>query len=121
MNKQQIKKLDFFENYENLNQNSVVLDFGANIGDVSDIIFKKFNCNIFAYEPNIACYNYMKERFVNIQKIRVINCAVSNYRGDGFLYFHYNSKGNNDTRYILTTMFYILTGYHKILLIAKKY
>ena len=100
MNKEQVKKLDFLENYKNLNQNSIVLDLGANIGDVSDFIFRRYNCNIFAYEPNIVCYNYMKQRFIDNQKIRIINSAVSNYSGEAFLYFHYDSKGNNDTRYI---------------------
>ena len=46
MNKEQVKKLDFLENYKNLNQNSIVLDLGANIGDVSDLIFRRYNCNI---------------------------------------------------------------------------
>lgn len=100
MNKNCIKKLDFFNEYYELNSNSIVLDFGANIGDVSDMIFKKYKCNIYAYEPNVACYNHMKNRFLDNEKIRIYNLAVSNYKGTGFLYFHYNSKGNNDIRYV---------------------
>ena len=100
MKKNNIKKLDFFEAYSELNSNSIVLDIGANVGDVSDIIFNRYHCNIYAYEPNIACYNHMKNRFLNNKKIRIYNLAISNFTGAGFLYFHYNSKGNNDSRYI---------------------
>ncbi|MDC3187084.1 hypothetical protein OA974_02100 [Pelagibacteraceae bacterium] len=49
-----IKKLNFFDNYFDLNENSIVLDFGANIGDVSEYVYNKYHCNIYAYEPNIA-------------------------------------------------------------------
>ena len=42
----------------------------------------------------------MKERFVNKNKIRINNCAVSNFKGKDYLYFHKNSEGNNDFRYI---------------------
>ena len=45
-----------------------------------------------------ACFNFMKERFLDNDKI-LYKC-VSNFTGDSFLYFHYDAKGNNDTRYI---------------------
>ena len=87
-----IKKLNFFDNYFDLNENSIVLDFGANIGDVSEYVYNKYHCNIYAYEPNIACFNYMKERFAKKKKVRLHNYAVSNFSGYDFLYFHNNSK-----------------------------
>ena len=93
-----IKKLNFFDNFSNLNEKSTVLDIGANIGDITNTIFEKYRCNIHAYEPNIACYNYMKKRFINNSKIKLHNYAVSNFSGYDFLYFHFKSKGVNDTR-----------------------
>ena len=95
-----IRKLSFFDNSIALNQKSVVLDIGANIGDVTKIIFDKYGCNIHAYEPNIVCYNYMEKRFSNNSKIILHNYAVSNFNGDDFLYFHFDSNGINDARYI---------------------
>ena len=59
-----IKTLDFLDNFLILNEKSTVLDIGANIGDITNRIFEKYKCNIHAYEPNIACYNYMKKRFM---------------------------------------------------------
>lgn len=100
MNDSEIKKLNFFDNYNKLNKDSVILDFGANIGEVSDHIYNKYKCNIYAYEPNVACYNYMKKRFINNDKIKIFNLAVSNYSGNSFLYFHKDAAANNDERFI---------------------
>ena len=85
MNKEQVKKLDFLENYKNLNQNSIVLDLGANIGDVSDLILEDIIV-IFLLIAKHTCYNYMKKRFINNKKIRIINSAVSNYMGCIFIF-----------------------------------
>ncbi len=100
MNQNSINKLSFFDNYELLNTESIVLDIGANTGEVTDYIFRKYKCNIYAYEPNPACYNHMKNKYSKIDKIIINNCAISNFNGSDFLYFHYDAKGNNDIRYI---------------------
>mgnify|MGYP001214294286 FL=1 len=100
MNQNSINKLSFFDNYELLNTESIVLDIGANTGEVTDYIFRKYKCNIYAYEPNPVCYNHMKNKYSKIDKIIINNCAISNFNGNDFLYFHYDAKGNNDIRYI---------------------
>ena len=78
-------------NLEHINNNSIILDIGANIGDVTDVIMKKYNPNIYCYEPNISCYNYMLQRFKKNSKIKIFNVAVSNFSGKTFLYFHNKS------------------------------
>ena len=78
-------------NLEHINNNSIILDIGANIGDVTDVIMKKYNPNIYCYEPNISCYNYMLKRFKKNSKIKIFNVAVSNFSGKPFLYFHNKS------------------------------
>ena len=50
-------------NLENINNNSIILDIWANIGDVTDVITKKYNPNMYCYEPNIICYNHTLKRF----------------------------------------------------------
>ena len=80
-------------NLEHINNNSIILDIGANIGDVTDVIMKNYNPNIYCYEPNISCYNYMLKRFKKNSKIKIFNVAVSNFTGKTFLYFH--KKSNN--------------------------
>ena len=75
-------------NLEHINNNSIILDIGANIGDVTDLIMKNYSPNIYCYEPNIICYNYMRKRFKKNSKIKIFNVAVSNFSGKTFLYFH---------------------------------
>ena len=75
-------------NLEHINNNSIILDIGANIGDVTNVIMKNYSPNIYCYEPNIICYNYMRKRFKKNSKIKMFNVAVSNFSGKTFLYFH---------------------------------
>ena len=79
-------------NLNHIDSNSIILDIGANVGDIADLLFKKFNSNIFCYEPNIGCCKYMINRFKNNPKIKVFNFAVSNFTGTSFLYFHKKAK-----------------------------
>ena len=45
---------------DDLNEDSVVLDFGANVGSFSKAILRRYNCKVFAYEayPKI-CEKYL--------------------------------------------------------------
>ena len=96
----EIKYYNLLGSLKHINKDSVVLDFGANIGDVTNYIYTKFMPSIHSYEPNIVCYNYMLKRFENFSKIRIYNLAVSSFTGKSYLYFHVKSKGINDPNYI---------------------
>ena len=85
---------------KHINKDSIVIDLGANVGEVTNYIYNKFMPSIHSYEPNIVCYNHMVKRFENISKIKIYNLAVSNFTGESFLYFHLKSKGINDFQYI---------------------
>ena len=82
-----------------LDQNSIVLDFGANVGDVSHYIYSKYQCNLFLYEPNPHCYQILKNRFKTNNKIKIFNKGVFNRTGFLDLYFHRDSKSVDDVRY----------------------
>ena len=84
-------------NLEHINNKSIILDIGANIGDVTDVIMKKYDPYIYCYEPNISCYNYMLKRFKKNSKIKIFNLAVSNFSGKSYLYFH--KKATNITEF----------------------
>ena len=94
------KYYNLLDNLRHINKESVVLDLGANIGDVTSYLYEKFMPSIYSYEPNIVCYNHMIKRFENFSKIKIHNFAVSNFTGKSYLYFHVNSKGINDYKYI---------------------
>lgn len=91
---------DILSNLSHINKDSLIIDIGANVGNVTDFLYNKFKANIYSYEPNISCYKFMKKRFESINKISLFNLAVSNFNGKSHLYFHVNSKGINDTKYI---------------------
>jgi FkbM family methyltransferase len=75
-----------------LNSNSIVLDFGANIGDVSQYLNDMFNCKIYCYEPDPNAYNFLKQRFKNNYSINTSNLAITNDGQEKKLYFHKQSK-----------------------------
>ena len=75
-----------------LNSKSTVLDFGANIGDVSQHLNDMFCCKIYCYEPDPNAYNFLKQRFVINHNIKTFNLAITNDGQDKKLYFHKESK-----------------------------
>ena len=79
-------------NLKHISNNSIILDIGANVGDVSDVLIKTYDPKIYCYEPNISCYKHMVSRFKNNPKIKIFNFAVSNFTGKTFLYFHKKAK-----------------------------
>lgn len=94
------KYFNLLNNLKHINKNSLVIDIGANIGDVTNFLYNKFNSSIHCYEPNISCYNYMLKRFEKNPKIKVFNLAVSNFTGKTNLYFHIKAKNIKDQNYI---------------------
>lgn len=79
-------------NLNHINNESLVLDLGANIGDITDLIYQRYAPNIHCFEPNISCCKYMQKRFKVINKIHIYNLAVSNFTGKASLFFHKHSK-----------------------------
>ena len=79
-------------NLKHINNDSIILDIGANIGDVTNIINKKYDSHIYCYEPNLSCYKHMLKRFKGNKKIKIFNVAISNFSGKTFLYFHQKAK-----------------------------
>ncbi|MDB0045463.1 FkbM family methyltransferase [Candidatus Pelagibacter sp.] len=87
------KKYQNFKKLE-LNKNSIVIDLGANIGLVSQLISDKHDCNIYCYEPNEYAYKELINRFKNNKKIHCFNSAVTEKTKEEKIYFHQNSKKN---------------------------
>ena len=54
----------FIELIKPLNQKSIVLDIGANIGNVSNFILEKKGSKVFAFEPNKFCFD-IKPRYID--------------------------------------------------------
>ena len=77
-----------------IDQNSVVLDIGANVGDISQCILDLYNPNIYCYEPNNDAFKVLKKRFNNFEKIIPINKSVTDKNGKAKLYYHILNNEN---------------------------
>ena len=86
-----------------LKKDSVFIDLGANIGNVSTYINDKFGCKIFCYEPHPSAYNYLKKKLGKYKNITTINCAVSNQTSEQDIYLHKDSSKQNDLFYAEAT------------------
>lgn len=56
-----------------------IIDIGTNLG----IDFKNYSLksNIYSFEPNPICYNYLKENFKNYSNLKLFNSAVGDLKG----------------------------------------
>ena len=72
----------------NLNENSLVLDFGANIGEITQCLLDLYNCKIYCYEPNNYAFQILKNRFKENKKVIIFNKAVGKDDGKDYLYYH---------------------------------
>jgi FkbM family methyltransferase len=69
----------------------VIIDCGANVGDVSEP-FVRLGATVLAYEPNIHAYKKLVDRFEGRKNIRCFNTAVANKCGKAKLHLHTRSK-----------------------------
>jgi FkbM family methyltransferase len=56
-----------------------IIDIGTNLGiDLKNYPLKS---NIYSFEPNPICYNYLKENFKNYSNLKLFNSAVGDVKG----------------------------------------
>ena len=71
----------------NLNKNSLVIDLGGYLGEWSEKIYNKYQCNVYIFEPVLNYHNHIFEKFKNISKIKPFNFGLSNL-SDEFVIKH---------------------------------
>lgn len=59
-----------------LNENSVVFDLGGYKGDWAHSIYSKYKCSLYIFEPVSSYYYEIKERFKEIEAIKVFNFGL---------------------------------------------
>jgi len=59
-----------------LDNNSIVFDVGAYTGQFTEKIFRKFNCNVYAFEPIENFVNILNNKFENYQKVKILNFGL---------------------------------------------
>lgn len=82
----------YFERF-GIEQGDIVIDFGANVGDVTAYFARK-GCNVYAYEPNPTAFNKLYKRFKRYNNVKCIRKAVGNKNGAAQLYLWTECPGN---------------------------
>jgi FkbM family methyltransferase len=68
---------------------------GGHEGDISDRIIRKFNPNVYIFEPNSYWYNYLSQKYSNNPKVKVFNFGFLEEETDKKLYQFGNGDGSN--------------------------
>ena len=76
-----------YEVFNKLSKDSVVLDIGAHIGQVTQYIDDKFGSKIYCYEPNNEIFKILKNNFSYKNNIELNNVAISDSKKNDSLYF----------------------------------
>ena len=69
----------------------IVLDFGANVGEVSEYFLNK-GASVYAYEPNQHAACVLLNRHGRKKKLNFNSAAVSNFNGKSKLFLHHKHK-----------------------------
>ena len=84
------KKVPAYLMYK-LNQDSIVIDCGANVGEVSSPLISS-GAKLFCFEPHPLAYQKLKQRFKNSSRVIVYDDAVGIENHRAKLYKHINSN-----------------------------
>jgi FkbM family methyltransferase len=69
-----------------INSNSVIVDFGAHIGEWAKQMEAKYNPNIYLVEPLSTFCHELVHKFHTNDKVYIIQSGISNYNGVSHLY-----------------------------------
>ena len=76
-----------------LNKNSIIIDCGANIGDITSI-FARYGATVYSFEPTTGTFELLKTRFSKHKNVKCYNQAVWNKNETLKFYHHEWSKYN---------------------------
>lgn len=108
------KRLD----YPFLKESDLVFDVGGYHGDWTDKIYKRYNCNIYVFEPVYDFYTLIKNKFNKIDKIIVFNIALGGQTKTCDIYKQRDSTSlyikNRNVETIRMKSFFDFINEHKI-------
>lgn len=80
-----------------LNENSVVFDLGGYKGWFTDQISKKYNSNVYCFEPISEFANKIKNKFQDNNKVKVFTEGISNESKSAIIYINNDASSLNST------------------------
>lgn len=75
-----------------LTEDSLVIDCGANVGDIS-ALFLETGASVIAFEPDPVAHAILVDRFRGHPRFTLYNKAVSDHEGSAPIYFHRDRRG----------------------------
>lgn len=75
-------------------EGSVIIDCGANVGDIS-LLFAKRKVTVFAFEPDPIAFEILKQRTKNISNITCYKKGVGTANKTSRLFFHRGRSAHN--------------------------
>jgi len=85
-----------------VNSSSLIIDCGANTGDISALFLAR-GARVIAFEPDPVAFNYLRDRFMGNKKIECINKAVSNRDGNGEFFFHQQRQAKGGKEFTVSS------------------
>ena len=96
------KEFKLFDKLE-LNENSIIIDLGSNVGDVTKYLSDSFDSYIYSYEPNSHALKVQTNRLSHKNKIFFFNECVDIENGEKKIFFHKNAKYGGDIQWSQAT------------------
>ena len=81
-------------NYD-LNENSVIIDLGGYTGVWAEQMIQKYNPNVYIIEPVTKFYEIMVSKFLNNNKVHLMNVGVGVEDKNGFIFMSGDGTSSN--------------------------
>jgi FkbM family methyltransferase len=85
-----------------IGEGSLVIDCGANVGDISALFLSR-GARVIAFEPDPLAYPMLSGRFAGDQRIECINRAVSDRNGKAAFFLHKDRQANEDASFTVSS------------------
>ena len=85
-----------------VNESSLIIDCGANVGDISALFLTK-NASVIAFEPDPMAFMMIQRRFEGNNNIECINKAVAHKASTAKLYFHADQQQNSNSAFTVSS------------------
>jgi FkbM family methyltransferase len=85
-----------------VDESSLIIDCGANVGDISALFLTK-KASVIAFEPDPMAFGMIQKRFKGNKKIEIINKAVAHEAGTVKLYFHADQQQNSNSAFTVSS------------------
>ena len=85
-----------------IDSGSLVIDCGANIGDITGLFLGR-GAQVICFEPDPMAFSALLKRFGDNPRIRLINSAVSDQNGKASFYLHKDRRDGGGEEYTVSS------------------